>query len=124
MELRKLLEGVEIKKITGETRKQMKGIAYHSKQTGKDFLFAAIRGVEVDGHQFVKEAIERGAEAVVLEEEQEVSNQTMILVPNSRRALAKISINYYGDPSSRVRLIGITGTNGKTTTTYLLESHF
>jgi UDP-N-acetylmuramoyl-L-alanyl-D-glutamate--2,6-diaminopimelate ligase len=122
MELRRLLEGVEIKKITGETRKEIKGIAYHSKQTGKDFLFAAIRGVEVDGHQFVKEAIERGAEAVVLEEEQEVSNQTMILVPNSRRALAKISINYYGDPSSRVRLIGITGTNGKTTTTYLLES--
>jgi UDP-N-acetylmuramoyl-L-alanyl-D-glutamate--2,6-diaminopimelate ligase len=124
MELRKLLEGVEIRKITGETLKEIKGIAYHSKQIGKGFLFAAIRGMEVDGHRFIEEAIERGAEAVVLEEERKVSNQTMIFVPNSRQALAKISLNFYGDPSSRVRLIGITGTNGKTTTTYLLESIF
>ena len=122
MELRKLLEGVEIRKITGETLKEIKGIAYHSKQIGKGFLFAAIRGMEVDGHRFIEEAIERGAEAVVLEEERKVSNRTMILVPNSRQALAKISSNFYGDPSSRIRLIGITGTNGKTTTTYLLES--
>ena len=122
MELRKLLEGVEIRKITGETLKEIKGIAYHSKQIEKGFLFAAIRGMEVDGHRFIEEAIERGAEVVVLEEEREVSNRTMILVPNSRQALAKISSNFYGDPSSRIRLIGITGTNGKTTTSYLLES--
>jgi UDP-N-acetylmuramoyl-L-alanyl-D-glutamate--2,6-diaminopimelate ligase len=124
MELIRLLKGVEIKKMAGETRKEIKGIAYHSKQVGKDFLFAAIRGVKVDGHRFVKEAIEKGAEAVVLEEEQNVSNRTMVLVPDSRRALAKISSNFYGDPSSRLILIGITGTNGKTTTTYLLESIF
>jgi len=124
MELRKLLEGVEVKKIAGETRKEIKGIAYHSKQVEKNFLFAAIRGMAVDGHQFVNEAIERGAEAVVLEEEPKVSGQTMVFVPDSRRALAKISSNFYGDPSSRVKLIGITGTNGKTTTTYLLESIF
>jgi UDP-N-acetylmuramoyl-L-alanyl-D-glutamate--2,6-diaminopimelate ligase len=143
MELRKLLEGVEIRKITGETLKEIKGIAYHSKQIGKGFLFAAIRGMEVDGHQFIEEAVERGAEAVVLEEEIRIptvgaglalpkkgaasgapTHVTMIFVPNSRQALAKISLNFYGDPSSRVRLIGITGTNGKTTTTYLLESIF
>ena len=124
MELRELLEGVEIKKISGDTLKQVEGIAYHSKQIGKGFLFAAIRGVEADGHRFIEEAVQRGAEAVVSEEEREVSNRTMILVPNSRRALAKISSNFYGDPSSRLKLIGITGTNGKTTTTYLLESIF
>jgi UDP-N-acetylmuramoyl-L-alanyl-D-glutamate--2,6-diaminopimelate ligase len=124
MELKKLLEGVETKKIIGETQKEVKGIAYHSKQVEKDFLFAAIRGVEADGHQFVNEAIERGAAALVLEQEREVSNRTMVLVPDSRRALAKISSNFYGDPSSRVSLIGITGTNGKTTTTYLVESIF
>ena len=143
MELRKLLEGVEIIKITGETLKEIEGISYHSKQIRKGFLFAAIRGMEVDGHQFIEEAIERGAEAVVLEEETKIqtvgaglalpkkgtasgapTHVTVILVPNSRRALAKISSNLYGDPSSRVRLIGITGTNGKTTTTYLLESIF
>jgi UDP-N-acetylmuramoyl-L-alanyl-D-glutamate--2,6-diaminopimelate ligase len=122
MELRKLLEGVEIKRITGETRKEIEGIAYHSKQVGKGFLFAAIHGLELDGHQFIGEAIQKGAEVVVLEKEQELFNRTMILVPNSRRALAKISSNFYGDPSSQVKLVGITGTNGKTTTAYLLES--
>ncbi len=143
MELRKLLEGVEIRKITGETLKEIEGIAYHSKQIRKGFLFAAIRGMEVDGHQFIEEAIERGAEAVVLEEETKIlavgaglalpkkgaasgapTHVTIILVPNSRQTLAKISSTFYGDPSSRVKLIGITGTNGKTTTTYLLESIF
>ena len=124
MELTRLIEGVEIKNIAGDTHREINGIAYHSKQVGKDFLFAAIRGAEVDGHRFVKEAIERGAEVVVLEEEQNVSGRTMILVPDGRRALAKISSNFYSDPSSRVILIGITGTNGKTTTTYLVESIF
>ena len=122
MKLRKILEGVEIKKMTGETQREIKGIAYHSKQVGEGFLFAAIRGLEFDGHQFIGEAIEKGAEAVLLEEEREIPNRTTILVPNSRKALAKISSNFYGNPSSQVRLIGITGTNGKTTTTYLLES--
>src|SRR4030043_806320 len=110
--------------MTGGTLKEIEGIAYHSKLVQKGFLFAAIRGMEVDGHRFIGEAIERGAEAVVSEEEQGVSNRTTVLVPNSRQALAKISSNFYGDPSSRIRLIGITGTNGKTTTTYLLESIF
>ncbi len=80
--------------------------------------------MEVDGHQFIEEAVQRGAGAVVSEEEREVSDRTLILVPNSRQALAKISSNFYGNPSSRLKLIGITGTNGKTTTTYLLESIF
>ena len=126
MELRKLLEGVEIKKITGDTLKEIEGIAYHSNQVKKGFLFAAIRGMEVDGHKFIGEAIQRGAEAVLLEKRRrrELPTRRMIFVPNSRQALARISSNFYGNPSSQVRLIGITGTNGKTTTTYLLESIF
>jgi UDP-N-acetylmuramoyl-L-alanyl-D-glutamate--2,6-diaminopimelate ligase len=124
MELRKLLEGVEVRKITGETLREIGGIAYHSKRVEKGFLFVAIQGFEVDGHQFIKEAIQRGAEAILLEEEQEIPDRTVILVPNSRQAMAKISANFYGNPSSLIRLIGITGTNGKTTTTYLLESIF
>ena len=91
MELKKLLEGVEVKKIAGESLKEIGGIAYHTKQIGKGFLFAAIRGLEADGHQFIEEAVRRGAGAVVSEEEREVSDRTLILVPNSRQALAKIS---------------------------------
>jgi len=124
MELKRLIEGVEVKKIHGDTLKEIMGIAYHSNQVRKGFLFIAIRGMEADGHRFIGEAIERGAEGVVSEEEQGVSDRTMILVHNSRQALAKISSNFYGNPSSRIKLIGITGTNGKTTTTYLLESIF
>jgi len=124
MELRKLLQGVEVRKIIGETRKEIEGIAYHSNRVGKGFLFAALRGMEADGHQFVGEAIRKGAEALLLEEERESPPQTAIWVPDSRQALAKISSNFYGDPSSQIKLIGVTGTNGKTTTTYLIESIF
>jgi len=69
--------------------------------------------------------VKRGAEAVILEDEgTRPSNGTMILVPNGRQALARVSSNFYGNPSSHVKLIGVTGTNGKTTVTYLLESIF
>jgi UDP-N-acetylmuramoyl-L-alanyl-D-glutamate--2,6-diaminopimelate ligase len=124
MELKRLLEGVEVRKIVGETLREIEGIAYHSNQVKKGFLFVAIRGMEVDGHQFIGEAVQRGADVVLLEKGQEIPGKTMIFVLDSRQALAKISSNFYGDPSSRIKLIGITGTNGKTTTTYLLESIF
>ena len=122
MELMKLLEGVEIKKIVGEVGKEIEGIAYHSGQVRKNFLFSAIRGLEADGHDFIDEAIQRGAEAILLEEGHEVSGKTYIFVPNSRTALARVASTFYGDPSEKVFLVGITGTNGKTTTTFLLES--
>ena len=124
MELRKILEGVEIKKLVGDPHQEITGIAYHSKRVEEGFLFAAIRGLEFDGHQFIGEAMERGAKALLMEEGGRVPNRTMIIVPNSRQALAKVSSNFYGDPSAKVKLIGITGTNGKTTTAYLLESIF
>jgi UDP-N-acetylmuramoyl-L-alanyl-D-glutamate--2,6-diaminopimelate ligase len=124
MELMKLLEGVEVTRMIGETRKRIAGIAYHSGLVQKGYLFAAIRGMEVDDHQFIGDAIRRGAEAIVLEEEPASLERTAILVPNSRRALARISANYYENPSSLLKLVGITGTNGKTTTTFLLESIF
>ncbi len=118
----KLLEGVEVRKIVGETQKEIEGIAYHSRQVGKNFLFAAIRGMEADGHRFIGEAIRRGAEAILLEEGGKRIEKTAIFVPDSRPALAKIASNFYGDPSAHMHLVGITGTNGKTTTTFLLES--
>ncbi len=124
MELQRLLRGVEIKSIIGETKKDIEGIAYNSKNVEKDFLFTAIRGLEVDGHKFIYEAIKNGAEAIVLEELKELYGKTGILVSDSRKALSKISSNFYGDPSAKLKLIGVTGTNGKTTTTYLLESIF
>jgi UDP-N-acetylmuramoyl-L-alanyl-D-glutamate--2,6-diaminopimelate ligase len=124
MELKRLIEGVEIERIKGETLKEIEGIAYHSQQVKKGFLFAAVRGLKVDGHRFIEDALQRGADAILLEEEREIPQGTGIVVSNSRRALAKISSNFYGNPSSQVKLIGVTGTNGKTTVTCLLESIF
>jgi UDP-N-acetylmuramoyl-L-alanyl-D-glutamate--2,6-diaminopimelate ligase len=125
MKLNELLQGVEVQEIVGDTHREISGIAYHTQQVEKGFLFAALRGQEVDGHRFIGEALRKGAEAVIVEEIAEgPHNGTMILVPNSRQALARVSSNFYGSPSSQLRLIGITGTNGKTTTTYLLESIF
>ena len=124
MELTKLMEGVEIEKMTGETRRGVEGIAYHSQQVRKGFLFAAIRGLKTDGHRFIDDALQRGAETILLEEKQEIPRATAIFVSDSRKALARVSANFYGNPSSRLKLIGVTGTNGKTTITYLLESIF
>jgi len=124
MELKKLLNGVEIKEIVGEMNQEIKGIAYHSKKVEKGFIFIAIRGLEFDGHKFVDEAIRNGAEAIIVEEDQKFNGKTMVFVSNSRKALSKIASNFYGNPSSSLMLIGVTGTNGKTTITYLLESIF
>ncbi len=123
MRLNKLLEGIEVQEIVGDTHREISGIAYHTQRVQKGFLFAALRGLEVDGHRFIGEAVGKGAEAIVTEEKVEIpGDNTMIVVPNSRKALARVSSNFYGNPSSRVVLLGVTGTNGKTTTTYLLES--
>lgn len=122
MELKKLLEGVEIRRIIGDVSREIQGIAYHSRQVEKGFLFAALRGMETDGHHYIERAIQNGAEALLLEDGPEISTSTLIYVPNSRQALAKVSSNFYGNPSSTLTLIGITGTNGKTTTTYLIEA--
>lgn len=118
----KLLEGVEVKRVVGENRMEIAGVAYHSQEVRQNFLFVAIRGMEVDGHRFIGEAIRRGAAAILQEEGESFDGITSIFVPNSRKALARVASNFYGDPSARLCLVGITGTNGKTTTSYLIES--
>lgn len=122
----RLIEGLRIKRITGERDKEIEGIAYHSHKVKPNYLFVAIRGLETDGHRYIDEAVKRGALAVLLEDEKlcPPSSTTSIWVESTREALAKISSIFYGHPSSKFRLIGITGTNGKTTITYLLESIF
>ena len=101
------------------------GITHNSKDVKPDYLFVAIRGFSVDGHTFIPDAIRRGASCIVLEDPAWISPDPSILfiqVPDSREALAILSANFYGNPSKQMTLIGITGTNGKTTLTYLLES--
>lgn len=121
MRLKELVEGVEIERIWGSTEQEIRGIAYHSGKVEEGFLFAAIRGLSADGHAFVDQALQKGAKALLVEQGGPFPVPT-IQVADSRKALARVSANYHGHPSRRMVLVGITGTNGKTTTSYLLES--
>lgn len=85
-------------------------------------MFIAIRGQQTDGHQFIPKAIENGAAVIVCEELQNQCSIPQILVANSRKALARIAANYYDNPAKKLAVVGVTGTNGKTTTVYLLRS--
>ncbi|MBI5188514.1 MAG: UDP-N-acetylmuramoyl-L-alanyl-D-glutamate--2,6-diaminopimelate ligase [Nitrospirae bacterium] len=102
------------------------GVSYNSRKVKEGHLFVALKGEKYDGHDFIKEAIKNGAVAVVYDSEINFSLLTshfpLLKVRDSRKALACITNNFYGRPSERLTIIGITGTNGKTTTTYLLKS--
>ncbi len=120
MKLKALLKDVKVLKIFAETDTEIGGISYDSRNTIKNDLFVAIRGFESDGHKFVGAAVNAGA-SVIICEERPVEEIPYILVENSREALAIVSRNYFGDPASKMTLIGVTGTNGKTTTTMLIK---
>lgn len=131
MKLKHLLENLPSAKITGSSdNKTINGIVYDPLRVEQDFLYVAINiytqldGIEiVDGHPFIEDAIANGATAVVLEKDQELPNYiTKILVPDSRKALSILANHFYGNPSKQMQLIGVTGTNGKTTTTHIIES--
>lgn len=124
MDLRELLEGVEVQSVSGPRQGQVCGIAYHSGKVEPGFLFAAVRGTQFDGHEFIAEAVRKGASAVIAEHFPPAAGATLIQVADSRKALAQVAAKFTGDPSARLRVVGITGTNGKTTVTYLLESIF
>lgn len=123
MKLKELLQGVEVKKIIGDIDAEVSGISCDSKLAKKGFCFVAIRGANVDGHKFILDAIKNGASVIVSEKEFTVSNDVSnVIVSDTRLALAGISSQFFGNPSRSMRVTGITGTNGKTTTTYLIES--
>jgi len=122
--LRELITDIDVEKIAGNPDLEIEGVAYDSRKIQPNFLFVAISGFKEDGHYFIGEAIERGAKAVIVEKEIQIPFPKIVLVrvPSSRLALAQISNRFYGFPSGQINVIGITGTNGKTTTTYLIES--
>lgn len=109
--------------ISGEVNVEFKDIKFNSREIEEDSIFVAIPGQNIDGHDFIKEAIKKGAVAVVYEKARYKPDNkvTWIGVNDSRDALAWISSKYYGNPSKKLHLIGITGTNGKTTTSYLIR---
>jgi len=120
--LRELISRLPVKDVIGDPNVEVKGLAYHSQQVKEGFLFAAILGSKQDGKRFIPEAISRRACAILVAEQQQAPGVIQVIVPEVREALARLSAAFYGAPSSYLTLIGITGTNGKTTTSYLIES--
>jgi len=121
MKLGDLLEKTEVFEASADMAAEAAGVAFDSRAVKKGDVFVAVRGFKSDGHRFIAAAAEKGAVCVVCEEKPE-GDVPYVLVPDSRRALALISAAYYGYPSERLKMIGVTGTNGKTTTTNLIKT--
>lgn len=137
MKLGQLLEGVTVSKLFETVYGRMvvtedievRRIQYDSRRVEPNDCFVAIRGTETDGHRFVQSAISRRARVIVLENEAVLPDSlsmhagvVKVVVPDSRKALAVMSANYFGHPSRRLTMVGVTGTNGKTTTTHIVKS--
>lgn len=123
--LKNILEGVEIIEIVGNNEILIKSIQFDSRKIGIDDLFVAVRGTQTNGHNYIGKAIELGAIAVICEEiPKGFENVTFISVKDSSKALGVIASNYYGQPSEKLKLVGVTGTNGKTTIATLLYRIF
>ncbi|QNR25369.1 UDP-N-acetylmuramoyl-L-alanyl-D-glutamate--2,6-diaminopimelate ligase [Croceimicrobium hydrocarbonivorans] len=124
--LKDLLYGVPLTERSGSTQVAVSKVCFDSREVSKGALFVAVRGTQVDGHQFIEKALELGAAAIVAEEipEEPKENVCFIGVKDSSLALALIAANFYDQPSEKLQLVGVTGTNGKTTTATLLYNLF
>jgi UDP-N-acetylmuramoyl-L-alanyl-D-glutamate--2,6-diaminopimelate ligase len=124
MILRDLIKGVETKRVVGSEDVEIQSVCYDSKEVHDGSLFAAIRGEKTDGHKYIESAVKSGAKALIVEEipENPFRGVSIIQVEDTKSALAEVSANFFNHPTKQVTLVGVTGTNGKTTITYLLES--
>ena len=121
MQLKTLVAAIPIRHVIGTLDRTVESIAYDSRRVQRNGLFVALRGETSDGHEFIGQAIEKGASVIVTERDEQHSRVTCLLVENTRNALADLSANFYGHPARKLRLAAVTGTNGKTTTTFLIK---
>jgi len=133
LKLQKLFNGINVISVVGDLDREIDGIAHDSRQIEQNFAFVCYQGVVVDGHKYASNAIEKGAKAVVSEKNLSLSKTKELSVPSDitwvqvkdgRLALALMAANWYNLPAAKLRIIGITGTNGKTSTAHFIHSIF
>jgi UDP-N-acetylmuramoylalanyl-D-glutamate--2,6-diaminopimelate ligase (EC 6.3.2.13) len=124
MKLRELIESVEVIGIQGNAEREIKGVTYDSRKALPGYLFVCIDGFTTDGHKYAQQAVDNGACALVVQKNVNIIDEdiTIVRVKDSRKALALISSRWFGNPSGSMTLVGVTGTKGKTTTTYMIRS--
>jgi UDP-N-acetylmuramoyl-L-alanyl-D-glutamate--2,6-diaminopimelate ligase len=120
MKLRELLAGTEVAEIVGDTEAAIAGLAYDSRAVEPGTLFFCVPGQRSDGHEFADRAVERGATALVVERLLD-AGVTQVRVADARAAMASIAVRFWDDPTAQLRVAGVTGTNGKTTTAFLIR---
>ncbi len=122
MILKKLLENVDYKLLQGSADIEITGIVNDSRKIKEGCVFPCIRGVSFDGHKFAAEVAQKGAAAIIAEEKVDVpENVTLVITPDTRIAMARMAAAWFDYPARKLKMIGITGTKGKTTTTYIVK---
>jgi len=121
MQLKTLVAAIPIRQIIGAIDRPVESIAYDSRRVQRNGMFVALRGEKRDGHHFIDQAIEKGASVIVTEHEGAYPRATFLVVENTRTALADLSAVFYRYPARNLKLAAVTGTNGKTTTTFLIK---
>ncbi|MBQ7360316.1 MAG: UDP-N-acetylmuramoyl-L-alanyl-D-glutamate--2,6-diaminopimelate ligase [Lachnospiraceae bacterium] len=127
MELIKLIEKINYECVSGSIDREVSTVVYDSRKVTQDCVFICIEGANFDGHNFATEVVSKGATVLVVQKDVDASvlsnpNVTVLKVDNTRYAMAFISAAYFGNPAEQMKIIGITGTKGKTTTTYMVKS--
>ena len=124
MILQKLLEKSNYTIIQGNLNVDINGISYDSRRVKSGDIFFCIRGLKKEGHKYANEAVKKGAKVIVCEEDIQLENKeiTIVKVEETRKALAIVSATFYNNPHKKMKMIGVTGTNGKTTTTFMIKS--
>ena len=126
MKLEELLKKISVKTIEGPADVDIAGVDIDSRKVGSGHLFVAIKGTQTDGHQYIAKAIELGAAAILCEDmpAERQTGVTYVQVPSTESAIGPVATTFYGDPTSKLILVGVTGTNGKTTIATLLYNMF
>src|SRR5712691_4937168 len=121
MQLKTLLATIPVREIIGPVDRAVESIAYDSRRVQRNGLFVALRGEKSDCHDFIDQAIEKGATVIVAERAEKHPRATCVVVENTRSAMADLSARFFNFPARKLKLAAVTGTNGKTTTTFLIK---